>query len=61
MYYVAFTRAMKSEFILAYGTVASPQIEADYLTVLEKLHAITPSPDSPLYRIKPDQPVSIKI
>lgn len=61
MYYVAFTRAMKSEFILAYGTVASPQIEADYLTVLEKLHAIAPSPDSPLYRIKPDQPVSIKI
>lgn len=30
MYYVAFTRAMKSEYILAYDTVVNPKIVADY-------------------------------
>lgn len=50
MYYVAFTRAMKSEFILAYDTMISPQIQMDYLTVLEKLHATSPAPNSPLNR-----------
>lgn len=39
MYYVMLTRAMKSEFVLAYDTVASPQIQADYNTIVEKLHA----------------------
>ena len=48
MYYVAFTRAMNTEYILAYDTVLSPQIQADYLTVLNKLHAIAPAPNSPL-------------
>lgn len=48
MYYVAFTRAMKSEYVLAYDTTASPQIEADYMTVLKKLHDYAPSPNSPL-------------
>lgn len=48
MYYVAFTRAMKSEYILAYDTCASPQIQADYITVLEKLHAVSPAVNSPL-------------
>lgn len=48
MYYVAFTRAMKSEFILAYDTMVSPQIQMDYLTVLEELHATSPAPNSPL-------------
>lgn len=47
MYYVSFTRAMKTEYIVAYDTVASPQIEADYVTVLKKLHDIAPSPASP--------------
>lgn len=47
MYYVALTRAMKSEYILAYDTMVSPQIEADYLTVLESLHAQSPAPNSP--------------
>ena len=37
MYYVAFTRAMNSEYILAYGTVKSPQIDADYHTILHEL------------------------
>ena len=37
MYYVALTRAMKSEYILAYGTLKSPQIEADYNTILNEL------------------------
>lgn len=48
MYYVAFTRAMKSEFILAYDTMSSPQIQADYMTVLKALHATNPCPNSPL-------------
>lgn len=47
MYYVAFTRAMKSEYILAYDTMVLPQIEADYMTVLEQLHATSPAPNSP--------------
>lgn len=47
MYYVALTRAMKSEYILAYDTMVSPQIEADYLTVLKALHAKSPAPNSP--------------
>lgn len=46
MYYVAFTRAMKSEFILAYDVSANPQIEADYFTVLERLHEKYPSANS---------------
>lgn len=48
MYYVALTRAMKSEYILAYDTMLSPQIQADYITVLEHLHAISPAPNSPI-------------
>lgn len=39
MYYVALTRAMKSEFVLAYGTLKNPQIEADYNTVINSLRA----------------------
>lgn len=50
MYYVAFTRAMQSEFILAYDTMVSPQIQTDYVTVLETLHAKAPAPNSPLNR-----------
>lgn len=48
MYYVAFTRAMNTEYILSYDTVASPQIEADYHTILQTLHAKAPAPNSPL-------------
>lgn len=48
MYYVAFTRAMKSEYILAYDTTGSPQIQADYMTVLEALHQKAPAANSPL-------------
>lgn len=48
MYYVAFTRAMKSEYILAYDTMVSPRIQEDYLTVLKALHATNPAPNSPL-------------
>ena len=46
MYYVAFTRAMKSEFVLAYDTTASPKIEADYKTIVRNLHAKYPDPNS---------------
>lgn len=38
MYYVAFTRAMKSEYIVAYDTTACPQIEADYNSIIKMLH-----------------------
>lgn len=48
MYYVALTRAMRSEYILAYDTMSSPQIQADYITVLEHLHALAPAAASPI-------------
>lgn len=44
MYYVAFTRAMKSEYILAWDTVKNPRIESDYNTIVEHLHQIHPKP-----------------
>ena len=50
MYYVALTRAMKTEYVLAYNTIASPRIQADYNTVLEKLHAIAPAYNSPIVK-----------
>lgn len=42
MYYVAFTRAMQSEFIVAYDVTSNPKIEADYKTIVENLHRIAP-------------------
>ncbi|GAB5079697.1 UvrD-helicase domain-containing protein [Arthrobacter sp. AD-310] len=42
MYYVAFTRAMNTEYILSYGTVKNARIETDYkllLTALEERDA----------------------
>lgn len=48
MYYVALTRAMKSEYILAYDTMKSPQIQADYVSVLRQLHSIAPAKNSPI-------------
>lgn len=48
LYYVAFTRAMKTEYIWAYDTVASPKIETDYEEVLTRLHDIAPAINSPL-------------
>lgn len=37
MYYVALTRAMKSEYILAFDSSRSPQIKADYDTICKLL------------------------
>lgn len=37
MYYVAFTRAMKSEFILSHGTVKKPRITSDYDLIVDAL------------------------
>lgn len=48
MYYVAFTRAIKSEFILAYDSTKNPKIEADYNTIVKNLHAKYPDPNSKL-------------
>lgn len=42
MYYVAFTRAMQSEFIAVYDTIKNPKIEADYKTIVDRLHQIAP-------------------
>lgn len=52
MYYVALTRAMKSEYILAYDTVSTPQIESDYLAVCAELHKQAPAANSPLRKAK---------
>lgn len=52
MYYVALTRAMKSEYILAYDRTVSPQIQADYVTVLQGLHAVAPAANSPIDRLQ---------
>lgn len=48
MYYVAFTRAVKSEYILAYDITKDPQILADYRTICERLHERYPDPNSNL-------------
>jgi DNA helicase-2/ATP-dependent DNA helicase PcrA len=37
MYYVAFTRAMKSMYVLSYGNAAKPRIEADYALLVAAL------------------------
>lgn len=42
MYYVALTRAMESEFIIAYDTMAKPAIEQAYLNIQQTLHQIAP-------------------
>lgn len=39
MYYVAFTRAKKTEFIFAYDTLAHPKIEGDYERIIKDLTA----------------------
>ncbi|WP_026927425.1 UvrD-helicase domain-containing protein [Granulicoccus phenolivorans] len=39
MYYVAFTRAMHSEYVLAYGTTRKPAIESDYAAIVARLAA----------------------
>ena len=48
LYYVAFTRAQKSEFVLAYGTDKNSKLEASYKLLLNKYHADSPSLRSPL-------------
>ena len=56
MYYVAFTRAMKSEYILTYDVVASPKIQGDYNTIVKMLQAkaaksITQNTGHPLVQV----------
>lgn len=46
VYYVALTRAMKSEYVLAYDNVVSPQIKANYETIVQQLHQSHPAPNS---------------
>lgn len=47
MYYVAFTRAMKSEFILAYDTAKEAKIENDYNMIVEALQQKTAPVQTP--------------
>lgn len=61
MYYVAMTRAMHSEYVLAYDTAASPQIQADYVMLLERLHDIAPAANSPIDAIREKRKNRIKI
>lgn len=37
MFYVAFTRAMKTEYVLSYGTLKNAKIESDYKLLIEAL------------------------
>lgn len=37
MYYVAFTRAMNSELVIAYDTAANPKIQGDYDAIVKSL------------------------
>lgn len=42
MYYVALTRAMNSEFIVAYDMVSKPAIETNYKNLVATLHHLAP-------------------
>lgn len=44
MYYVAMTRAMHSEFILAFNTLKNTRIKNDYDTIVAQLHQTHPMP-----------------
>lgn len=44
MYYVAFTRAKKTEFIYAYDTLARPKIQGDYEKIIKDLTAKAQAP-----------------
>lgn len=44
MYYVGLTRAMFSEFIVAYDTVKDPKVQRDYDTIVQALHLKAPKP-----------------
>ena len=37
MFYVAFTRAMKSQYVLSYGTVKNPPIQSSYQQIVNAL------------------------
>lgn len=63
-YYVALTRAMKTEFVVAYDTYANPDIEGQYNMVIGALHeadALTAknqntNPNSPIVTVVPETP-----
>lgn len=46
MYYVAFTRARKTEFIFAFDTLAKPKIQGDYNKIIKDLAAKSATPVS---------------
>lgn len=43
MYYVAMTRAMKTEYVCAYGNVKYPKISVDYAKTIERLPGLMPA------------------
>lgn len=61
MYYVAMTRAMKSEYIMAYDTMATPQIQTEYISLLERLHGIAPAANSPIDMLREKRKNRVKI
>lgn len=56
LYYVAFTRAMKSEFVLSYGSVKKPRIESDYNNIVSEIKKRNASSRSRI--ATPTQPVT---
>lgn len=44
MYYVAMTRAMRSEYVLAFNTLKNTRIKNDYDTIVAQLHQTHPAP-----------------
>ena len=59
MYYVAFTRAKKTEFIISVGTGSHPKIQSDYNTIVEFLKN---KPNTPLVlpTSKPAAPIDVE-
>lgn len=61
LYYVAMTRAMQSEFVLAYGTATNTDITEKYKLALLEFHKHAPSPNSPFYTNSPDNAFDIDL
>ena len=56
MYYVGLTRAMKSEYVLAYNNIPSPKVKSDYETIIKQLHQRYPAGQVPAIPLVTGQP-----
>ena len=69
MYYVAFTRAKKSEFIFAYDTLMRPKIQSDWEKIVKDLTdkekqamGLDPEPDNTIIvKIHPENDIAVNI